>query len=233
MTNWLEEARKREAEKKLRLEELSKKMIPLWKENNVDRLEFKYSCGNDSFDSIVIEIYDKQGELVENKEIKDFFDDAVFTNIRFYEAGDGHYIGEAGTVFVRLETNDNGVETFTYVKDAKEEWNENASFTETIQLTDEEFEFIDNYVADFNGSTGEDEYNVNYKIDFVKTDDLEKIESGLTEKFKNFFVNYDTKLDDLGSWHTMEVKAESLNKEDKTVKIEMIFEYTVYKPCED
>lgn len=242
MTNWREEALKRELERKRKLKTLSLGIIPIWKENNVQRVDFVYSCGNDSFESTEIQIYVDEKTVIENKQIENFFHDAVFAHVNFYEASDGHYIGEAGRVVIELnedndndevDKNDDEYSYFTYTKEAEDEWSEQESFDEIIELTDEEVEFIDRYVSGINGNMSEDEYNVNYKVDFVQTDELIAVEEALIEKVKNYFENYDHKLKNLGCWHTMEITPDSLDKEAKTIEIDMAFEHTVYKPSEN
>ena len=41
-------------------------IVKIWKENNVDRVEFQFSCGGDSMNDTSILIYDKEDNLVSN-----------------------------------------------------------------------------------------------------------------------------------------------------------------------
>ena len=230
MTDWQKQM---EEQRQARLKMLSEgKLIALekWKEHNVDHVDFIFSCGGDSMEDTSIEIYDKEGKLIEVPEISDYIDEAVYHNVNFYEASDGVYMGEQGTVTITLNEDDE--DDFDYVKDSEEEWSEHTPFTEKIELTDEEVEFIDKYVADFNGNMGEGDYNVNYKTDFVQTDELVALEEALMKKLQDFFENYEPKLENLSDWHTMEVKGDTLDKENKTIDIEMSFNHYVYKPSE-
>ena len=79
----------------------------------------------------------------------------------------------------------------------------------------------------------ENDYNVNYKADFLQTDELVAVEEALMKKLQDFFDSYDPDLDNLQDWHTMEVNGNSLDKENKTIDIEMSFEHYVYKTSED
>lgn len=201
-----------------------------WKKHNVDYVNFIFSCGGDSMNDTQIEIYDKGGNLIENSDIENYFEDAVYQNVNFYEASDGVYMGESGTVVITLNEEDE--DDFDYVKDSEEEWCEHSSFEEKINLTDEEVEFIDKYVSDINGNMSEGDYNVNYKTDFVQTDELVVVEEKLVEKVRTFFENYEPDLENMNDWHSMEVNDSTLDKENKTIVIEMSFEHYVYKQGE-
>lgn len=231
MTDWQKQM---EEQRQARLKMLSEgKIIALekWKEHNVDHVDFIFDCGGDSMGETSIEIYDKEGKLIEVPEIENYIDEAVYHNVNFYEASDGVYMGENGTVVITLDEDDE--DEFYYSKDSQEEWSEHTTFTEKIQLTDEEVEFIDKYVADFNGNMGEGDYNVNYKTDFVQTDELVALEEALMKKLQDFFENYEPKLENLSDWHTMEVNDTTLDKENKTIDIEMSFNHYVYRPSEN
>ena len=230
MTDWQKQM---EEQRQARLKMLSEgKLIALekWKEHNVDHVHFIFDCGGDSMGETSIEIYDKEGKLIEVPEIENYIDEAVYHNVNFYEASDGVYMGENGTVVITLDEDDE--DEFYYSKDSQEEWSEHTPFTEKIELTDEEVEFIDKYVADFNGNMGEGDYNVNYKTDFVQTDELVALEEALMKKLQDFFENYEPNLSDLSDWHTMEVNDTTLDKENKTIDIEMSFNHYVYRPSE-
>lgn len=232
MTDWQKQM---EEQRQARLKMLSEgKIIALekWKEHNVDHVDFIFDCGGDSMGDTNIEIYDKEGKLIEVPEIENYIDEAVYQNVNFYEASDGVYMGESGTVVITLDEDDDE-EEFSYSKDSQEEWSEHTTFTEKIELTDEEVEFIDKYVADFNGNMDSGDYNVNYKTDFVQTDELVAVEEALMKKLQDFFEKYEPKLDNLSDWHTMEVQGDTLNKENKTIDIEMSFNHYVYKSSDN
>ena len=198
--------------------------IQLWKDNDVSKVRFEFSCGGDSMNETQVYIYNSADEEIECSELSDYFGDKVYDNVNFYENSDGVYMGESGNVYITFEDDD-----FKYSKESEEEWCEHTPFTEKINLTDEEVEYIEKYVSDINANMSEDDININYKVDFIQTDKLVVIEEKLLEKVKNFFYNYETNLDNMSDWHTMEIKAETLNKETKTIDIEMSFEHYVYR----
>jgi hypothetical protein len=201
-------------------------LIKVWKENNIDHVNFNFSCGGDSMDETSIEIIDKDENLVGNSEISNYLDNEIYNRVDFYEASDGHYMGESGNVHISL----NDEETdFEYSKESESEWCEHTPFTETINLTDEEVDFIDKYVSDINGNMSEGDYNINYKVDFIKTDELVEVEEKLMNKIEDYFDNYEPDLDNLSEWHTMEIDVTTLDTKNKTIEIEMNFEHYEYR----
>lgn len=213
----------------LELLELHEAIIKLWKENNVEYANFEFSCGGDSMNDTTLTIYDKNGDVVNNDELENYFENEVYHNVNFYEASDGHYMGESGNVHICL----NDEETdFEYSKESESEWCEHTPFTEKINLTDEEVEFIDKYVSDINGNMADGDYNINYGVDFVKTDELVEVEENLMDKIQDYFENYEPDLDNMSDWHTMEIDVTTLDTENKTIEIEMSFEHYVYR-CDD
>ena len=210
----------------LELTERTERIINLWKENDVEYIDFEFNCGGDSMGDTTLNIYDTKGGLVNNDELENYFDNEVYQNVTFYEASDGHYIGESGNVHISL----NDEETdFEYSKESESEWCEHTHFTETINLTDEEVDFIDKYVSDFNGNMAEGDYNINYKVDFIKTDELVEVEEKLMNNIQNYFQNYEPNLDNMSDWHTMEIDVTTLDTKNKTIEIEMSFEHYEYR----
>jgi hypothetical protein len=212
-------------------------VIQLWKENDVDHIDFVFSCGGDSMNETEIVIYDSKDKIIKdkiikNKDIEDYFDEQVYNAVEFYVNSDGVYMGEDGTVTITLEKVDDEVD-FIYSKSSTEEWNETESFSEKINLTDEEVEFIDKYCTDFNGNMSESTNNVNYKTDFIQTDELVAIEENLIAKISNYFDNYEHNLEEVSDWNDYEIDCETLDKDNKTVGIIMNFQHYVYKETDN
>lgn len=226
MTDW---QKQQEERKKARLERLENDkviVIQKWKENKVDHVDFEFNCGGDEMGDTSIEIYIDEVNTIEVPEIENYINEVIYDKVEFYINSTGEYMGESGIVTITLdEENDD----FDFDKSSEEEWSEHTPFTEKIDLTDEEVEFIDKYVSDINGNMGENDYNINYKADFVQTDELIAVEEALMKKVQDYFENYDSDLDNLSDWHTMEVQGHTLDKENKTIDIEMSFNHYVYK----
>ena len=230
--DWQKEREKQRLERERMLKEGKVIAIQKWKEHNVSYVNFIFSCGGDSMNDTSFEIYDKEDNLIEVSEIQNYLEESVYENVEFYENSDGVYMGEDGTVTITLEDEDDEEEYFSYSKVSREEWNETESFSEVINLTDEEVEFIDQYCKDFNGNMSEGTNNVNYKTDFIQTDELVAIEENLITKISNYFDNYEHNLDDVSDWNDYEIDCDTLDKDNKTVEIVMNFQHYVYKDSE-
>jgi hypothetical protein len=139
-----------------------------WKRLGITSCTMQFSCGGDSMNDYSFEFCKDGVGKVESKELTDFFDNEVFKKVEFYDASDGHYIGEAGSVEIVL--NGTGEEDdeyfFSYSKTSQSEYNE--SFTETIdvKLTEEEINFIESKVLRIAGDEGTDPFCV-YKRDCI------------------------------------------------------------------
>ena len=75
--------------------------IKLWKKKKISHAEFSFSCGNESMDDTDLTFY-KEGKEVKSKELSDYFEDAIYDNVEFYDTSDGYYIGESGKVTIEL-----------------------------------------------------------------------------------------------------------------------------------
>jgi hypothetical protein len=231
MTDWQKQREEQRLARESMLREGKIIALQKWKEHDVDRVHFVFSCGGDSMGDTSIEIYDKEDNIIEVDELTSYFEDAIYENVNFYEASDGHYMGEDGKVIITLDEDDE--DEFVYYKDSQEEWCETEVFSEKFVLTDEEVEFIDKYVSDINGSMDEIELNVNYKVDFVQTDELIEVETNLLKKINDYFDNYEHNLENVTDWNSIEVQGDTLDKDNKTIELEMSFQHYVYKGGED
>jgi hypothetical protein len=152
-------------------------VIKLWKKLGVTSGEFEFYCGGDSMGDTYFTYNTENGKLDDQSsdELTSYFEDEVYRNINFYEASDGHYMGECGTVFIELEDDE-----FSYTKSAQAEWSETLSDVILIPLTDEQAEFVKKNISNINGGSDENP-QVNYSRDFIMTDKDEEIEKSITE----------------------------------------------------
>jgi hypothetical protein len=181
-------------------------IVKIWKENNVDRVEFEFSCGGDSMNDTSILIYDKEDNLVSNTELVDYFEDEVYRNVNFYEASDGHYIGESGTVTINLECTDDGNDNFfSYTKSSESEFCERHESVIKINLNDDQLSFVKDYVSNFVGSQ-DDNTQVNYSTDFVMTDERKKLCDNIINMIDNEVTYFkpDDAPGELTEWFTFE-----------------------------
>ena len=165
-------------------------IIKLWKDNNITQGEFEFYCGGDSMGDTNLVFHSSNDKGVPTEvegELFNYFEDEVYNNVNFYECSDGHYMGEMGSVYIELDEETN---EFTYSKSAQAEWSECLSSEVRIPLTDEEVEFVKNYVANINGGEG-DFTNVNYSKDFIMTDKEEEIQKALMEKVDEYVNDFE------------------------------------------
>lgn len=190
---------------------MAENIIKIWKEKNIDHVNFNFSCGGDSMNDTSIEIFDKEGKLVQDSELETYFDDKTYNNVEFYENSDGHYQGEFGVVTIEFDEDEND---FTYSKSSSSEWSESSVNEAEIELTDEEAKFVADYVLNING--GEDDIQTNYKKDFILTNEQEETLKGLEEKISEFAQDY-TPNDiegEMNEWHTY-----TTNEEGEELKL--------------
>ena len=90
-------------------------MVALWKEKGITECSMEFDCGGDQMNDYTFTFYTKEGQ-VECEELDSYFDGEVYNNVEFYVNSDGHYMGENGYVYIRLDDDE---ESFTYTKDAQ------------------------------------------------------------------------------------------------------------------
>ena len=172
-------------------------IIKIWKELGVDEVRFEFSCGGDSMNDTSIIIEDDKGVSIESQELSDYFEDVVYKRVEFYEASDGHYQGESGSVIIRLD--DEG-EDFDFNKCSTSEWCESVSSDMEVLLDEKEVQFIKDKVLNING--GEGDYNINYKVDCILSDEEEELIESIEQKIDSACGQFspDT-LNDCTDWY--------------------------------
>lgn len=202
--------------------------IKAWKEAGIDYANFLFSCGGDSMNDYRFEYFDADHNSIDSFEHEQELEDEVFRRVDFYVNSDGHYMGEDGTVTVTL--NEEG-DNFEFSKDAQSEYCERLGSKVTISLTKEEVEYINKYVGDIIG--GYDNHtDINYKLNFIKTEQLSDIEKSIFEKIevatKDFCPEVDGELTDWYTFNLTENGSEEIeiNGTELTVHIEN--EYYTY-----
>ena len=187
-------------------------IVQLWKELNVARINFEFSCGGDSMNDTTITIHGEDDEEIENETLKTYFDNEVYNAVEFYVNSDGHYQGESGYVNITL---DEDGETFNYSKYSESEWTETLTTTTQVELTDEQVAFINDKVLNINGSY--DEIAVNYKQDCILSDEEEEIAEELERTIQEQLESYSPEQDEgelQEDWFTF-----TTNPEGETLKI--------------
>lgn len=202
-----------------------KNIIKLWKENNIDEAIFEFSCGGDSMNETELRFINNDCESVENDELHNFFEDEIYKKVNFYEASDGHYMGESGSVIITLSEDE---KDFCYDKTSESEWSEVKEDVIPVPLTQEEYNFLSGYVLAMSLS-GWDGERIDYKKDLILTDKYENLIKELHKKFNDYSddfepetngePNYDTKAYNTTNEDTGEM---TFNKVNDVVMIDLI-----------
>ncbi len=213
----------------------TKEVVKLWKELGITEGYMDFSCGGDSFhDYEVILLAD--GESVGEPDLKKYFEDEVFNNVSFYEASDGHYMGEAGRVEIELEDSDDEP-YFMYSKNAEAEWSETHESESHIELTEEMVEFIKKNVDNINGGDW-GAVQINFKRDFIMTDREEELVDEIGSAIDDYVVNYepeDSPDGNIDDWYTFSTNPDG---EDITIegnnelKLYITNSFIIYTPSE-
>jgi hypothetical protein len=209
--------------------------ITLWKKLKIASCTMEFSCGGDSMNDWSFAFYGEKGGSIESVELKDFFDAEVFEKVEFYVNSDGHYVGEAGTVEIAL--NHEG-DAFDYTKDAESEYDEQHTEITDIALPENMVKFIEENVSNING--GENDVTINFKRDFILTDEREVLMKKLEEKLKeevNDFMPDQEINGDLKDWRTFTTNDDSEELETLTItgnslKMVVTVTYTYYTTSE-
>ena len=208
-----------------------KEIIQLWKELQITHIDFEFSCGGDSMNDTTLNIH-KGDEIIENTIISTYFENEVYNEVRFYEASDGHYMGEMGNVIIHL--NDEGEdEGFTYNKQAQSEFNETMTTDLEIELTDEEIAFVKEFVSNINGGSDENT-NFNYKKDFIINDKREELIESIGDKVGDVCDNFTPEFEgggELQDWYsftTSEHTDSEITIEDNKIIVTISNQYSDY-----
>ena len=178
--------------------------VKLWKELGITSANMEFSCGGDSMNDYTFTFYKKNDSKeknapaeieVDSEELTTYFDFVIFDEVEFYVNSDGHYIGEHGNVHIELDDSDEDEEehTFTYSKSSKSEWSERIEETMEIKLSKKMIKFVSEYVSNINGEEGN--CTINFKKDFIMSDEQEKLvgelEEIVLEQTADFEPSYD------------------------------------------
>ena len=180
--------------------------IKIWKELNISQVDFNFYCGGDSMGDtdMVFENKDNENCKVAYDKLFTYIEDLIYNRVEFYDASDGHYMGEAGHVYVEL--NHNG-DDFECSKTSESEWNETFSSIVGVPITDDEKTFIEKNVRSIVGGY-DDSPMINYSRDLIMTDKTEKMVGELLEKIDNhtqeFVPDFEDELcgGELQEWYT-------------------------------
>lgn len=203
--------------------------IKLWKDLGVEGCTMDFYCGGDSMGDTTFVLYGSEG-TIDCDELLGFFEDEVYKHVDFYVNSDGHYQGESGTVEIVLEDYD-GEEEFSYSKSATSEWSETIDTTLKIKLTDEMVSFIEDNILNIRGGY-DDKPIVNFKQDFIMSDEEEKILNDILSLVDETAENFSPETyDELEEWYnyTTNERGEEIIIEDNELHLQMSNSVTIYR----
>jgi len=151
-------------------------VIKAWKEAGIDKAVMNFSCGGDSMNDWNYEYCDKDGNEIVNFELEKELEDETFNRVDFYVNSDGHYMGESGTVEIMLNEEE---DDFEFLKCAESEWNEHIDTEVILDLTEEQFNFVKNYVETIQGTYDDSEPDVDYSKNFILTEELAELQKSI------------------------------------------------------
>jgi hypothetical protein len=157
--------------------------IKIWQESSIDYCEVAFSCGGDSMNDIDFNFYNNS-TLVSSDEldkVRDYLDDEMYRAVEFYVNSDGHYIGESGTVTIKLISLLGKEDTFNYEKQSTSEFEEYETIKVEVELTNDQRDFIDKYVSSIYGTYDDQPHTLTYKSDFILTDKLDEVSKSIEE----------------------------------------------------
>ena len=193
-----------------------------FKDLNLEQAVLTFDCGGDFMGNTEWELRKADGEVVKDDELEDFFDNEVYNKVDFYVNSDGHYNGEAGTVTVTIEDDkDDEGEYFSYDKDAQSEYTEQCVNSLMVKLTPEMAAFISENVSNING--GDSGFTINYKHDFILTDEQETLVDEIENLINEDCEEYEPEIEDedatLEDWFNYTTNSEDDEDEFKELTI--------------
>jgi hypothetical protein len=211
------------------------KIIEIWKKENIAQAVFNFYCGGDSMGDTDLSFEDSEGIRIEFSDTKNedtlatYFDNEVYNNVSFYEASDGHYQGENGNVIITLDENE---DMFSYYKDAQSEWSEQITNNIDIELTNDEVEFINEFVTNINGGS-DNSPTINYKKDFIMTNKRKELVDNIIRMVDEKTGNYvpEEVNGELEEWYNYTTDINDVTEiiiKDNKLDIEINNNYTTY-----
>lgn len=166
--------------------------IQEWKRLGITSCSMPFSCGGDNMNEYSFEfnkVEDGKLTTIESSELHNFFEDEVFRRVDFYETSDGHYMGEAGTVEITLNEDDDKP-FFDYSKSAESEWHESVTKFVKLDLTEEEKTFLKSKVTRIEGGDDQETFYAYNGICLLNDAEID-IRAKLSEKLSDIAYSYD------------------------------------------
>lgn len=204
--------------------------IKLWKKLRIKTCTMDFNCGGDSMGDTSFSFTDKNGD-VSCDELKDFFDNEVYQRVDFYVNSDGHYQGESGTVDITLNDDE---DDFEYCKTAQSKYSESHTSETEVELSPKMIKFIKDNVSNINGGENfQGTATINFKREFIMTDEEEELQEELGKKIYKEISEYspDDLDNDIDEWFTFTTneEGEELTINGNSLKIIVNNSYTDFR----
>ena len=218
-----------------------KEMIALWKQLNISDCVMDFDCGNDEMRNYTFTFWrenenGRRERFTEGVDpLEEYFDDAVFKNVDFYVASDGHYQGEDGTVTITLDDDVEGEEDFVYEKQSRSEYYElQEEEVEVEELTEEQKQLLIDKI-EYMGS-GHQGNLTRYSKDCFLSDEEEEMIDEIWDLFDRTAEDYDdydlkSQYDEVDANDTIQWEFDIREhfRSDGTIYLKVEREFTCYK----
>jgi hypothetical protein len=126
------------------------------------------------------------------------------------------------------------------MKSAQSEWCERITTDVEVELTDEEIEFVKEFVRDINGGDNENP-NFNYKMDFIINQKRKELIDSIGEKVSDVCGNFTPEIEgdgEVNDWYSYTTNEDDITDSEVVIKGNKIIvsvsnEYYVYQDSED
>lgn len=200
-------------------------MLDLWKKYNVKYAEFEFSCGGDSMQDELLIIYNEQDEQLSNADdLVQILETNIYKHVNFYVNSDGVYLGEYGTVTIKLNDNDE----FEYIKNATSEYIEENVVSIDISNVMLPYKDILEYIIEI---TGNDYGNIiNYSKDFILTSEIKSKIATIRNTILETFDNYE--LPEIQDKNVDDVHKDRFDFFTANCQLDIHYTYIITEPSE-
>jgi hypothetical protein len=216
---------------KTNLEELKVDAISMWKKYEVESATMLFNCGGDDMGDTEWSI---QYDVTKFSNISDdldkiiaYLDIVVYNAVEFYVNSDGEYLGESGNVVVELKEED----IFDFYKTSSSEWCERHSAYIEVELNDNEFNLINDYVMSCSNDS-DNNMRINYKKDLILTDKIENIFEEIKNKIYDICKDYEWEMidgDQNEYWQWEFDSAVNIDVPNKKFEVVLWQNFTIFK----
>jgi hypothetical protein len=164
--------------------------VKIWKDNNLTTLVFYFACGGDEMYDFN---FDKElnDEELNDEDLKAYLNNDIFEKVKFYEVTDNYYLGEAGTVTIKLNESQ---DDFCYFKESESEYQDEICDNIEIALDSGDITYIKLNILKVKKES-DSQLEFDFKDNYVKTDENnireERIKKAITTAITDYIPDPD------------------------------------------